>query len=61
VVLLCRRAAAKEIADDLQGALDDLEQAKSIIRNDDGVDVKSIAKDIDELKAKMSSLKTPSS
>eukprot|EP00986_Skeletonema_menzelii_P009083 scaffold4054_cov142-Skeletonema_menzelii.AAC.6 len=58
VILLCRRAAAKQLTDDLHGALDDLEQAKSIANDDDDAAVKSIAKEIEDLKAKMSSIDT---
>jgi tetratricopeptide (TPR) repeat protein len=58
VILLCRRAAAKQLTEDFRGALDDLEHAKSIARNDDDADVKTIAKDVDDLKAKMNSINT---
>jgi tetratricopeptide (TPR) repeat protein len=54
-ILLCRRAAAKQLSEDLDGALDDLKQAKNIVRNNDGIDVKSIDNDIIELKAKLKS------
>ncbi len=54
-ILLCRRAAAKQLSEDLDGALDDLNLAKSIVRNNDGIDVKSIDNDIIELKAKIKS------
>ncbi|KAK1744871.1 hypothetical protein QTG54_004162 [Skeletonema marinoi] len=62
VILLCRRSAAKRLSNDLRGALADLELAKGITSNDDDVAVKSIAKDIDDLKAKLtlSRLKIPS-
>lgn len=56
VILLCRRATAKELTGDFQEALGDLDQAKSIARNVDDVDVNAITKDIDDLKAKMNSL-----
>ena len=54
-ILLCRRATAKQLVEELDGALDDLNQAKSIVRNNDGIDVKSIDDGIIELKAKMKS------
>jgi hypothetical protein len=47
---------AKELTGDFQEALGDLDQAKSIARNVDDVDVNAITKDIDDLKAKMNSL-----
>ena len=58
VILLCRRSAAKQLSNDLRGALADLELAKGITSNDDDVAVESIAKDIDDLKAKLSSIET---
>eukprot|EP00984_Skeletonema_dohrnii_P013464 scaffold5576_cov131-Skeletonema_dohrnii-CCMP3373.AAC.6 len=58
VILLCRRSAAKQLSNDLRGALADLELAKGITSNDDDVAVESIAKDIDDLKAKLNSIKT---
>ena len=58
VILLCRQAAAKQLTDDFRGALDDLKKAQSIANNDGDVAAKSIAKDIDDLKAKMNSIQT---
>jgi tetratricopeptide (TPR) repeat protein len=44
VTLLCRRAAARRLAKDLDGALADLEEARTVCRNDDiGAVEKSIA------------------
>lgn len=60
-ILLCRRAAAKQLVEDLDGALDDLKQAESTVRNNDGIDVKSIDNDIIELKAKINSSSDTSS
>jgi tetratricopeptide (TPR) repeat protein len=59
VFLLCRRAAAKELAHDFRGALCDLEDAKKIARNDNDLEgTKEIARNIDDLKAKMNSINT---
>jgi hypothetical protein len=56
VILLCRRAATKQLIDDFRGALNDLKQAKNIAHDDDDtMDVEAIAKDIDDLKAKLDS------
>lgn len=58
VILLCRQAAAKQLIDDFREALGDLEKAHSIANSDDDSLAKSIAKDIDDLKAKMNSTQT---
>jgi len=58
VMLLCRQAAAKQLIDDFRGALDDLEKAQSIANNNNDPAATSIAKDIDDLTAKMNSIQT---
>jgi dyslexia susceptibility 1 candidate gene 1 protein len=50
VALLCRRAAAKELGNDLQGALEDLEEAMNTIRSTDDIDIKTVEKSIKRVK-----------
>lgn len=53
VALLCRRAAAKELGEDFQGALEDLEEAKNTIRTSDDIDIETVEKSIERLKKGM--------
>jgi dyslexia susceptibility 1 candidate gene 1 protein len=50
VALLCRRAAAKELGKDFQGALEDLEEAKNTIRPTDDIDTETVEKSIERFK-----------
>ena len=51
VTLLCRRAAARRLAKDLDGALADLEEARTTLRCND--DIESVEKSIACLKEEM--------
>jgi hypothetical protein len=53
VALLCRRAAAKELGKDFQGALENLEEAKNTIRTSDDIDIETVEKSIERLKKGM--------
>lgn len=51
--LLCRRAAAKRLNKDFEGALADLEEAKASVRRGDDIDIKEVEASIEGLKKEM--------
>ncbi|KAL3779233.1 hypothetical protein ACHAW5_010371 [Stephanodiscus triporus] len=50
VALLCRRAAAKDLSKDFQGALDDLEEARKTIHPTDDIDIEAVKKSLERFK-----------
>jgi tetratricopeptide (TPR) repeat protein len=50
VALLCRRAAAKELGKDFQGALEDLEEARKTIHPTDDIDIETVEKSLERFK-----------